>query len=219
MSVIKNLASGWTSGSPAANLRQARLDLLLTFLPPQAGLFRILDVGGQPEFWQALDLSRMPPHTITFYNLMPVPCTMSNAVSLIGDARDLSQFDNASFDLVFSNSVIEHVGGLREQRHMAKECARVAKNYFVQTPNRFFPMEPHFLIPCFQFLPVRIRAWCHSRWDLGWWKAAHSYHEALEEVESIRLMTEDELRHCFPDATIWREKWHCITKSFVAHNF
>jgi len=68
----------------------------------------------------------------------------------------LPAFADRSFDWVFSNAVIEHVGGIEEQRKFASEISRVARcGYFVTTPNKFFPIEPHTLLPLYQFLPER----------------------------------------------------------------
>ena len=60
-------------------------------------------------------------------------------------------FKDKSFDAVFSNSVIEHVGTFEDQKMMANEVIRVTNFYFIQTPNLYFPIEPHFLVPFFQF--------------------------------------------------------------------
>ncbi|MGH7860878.1 MAG: methyltransferase domain-containing protein [Candidatus Dormibacteraceae bacterium] len=81
--------------------------------------------------------------------------------SVIGDARDLAQFQAQAFDVAFSNSVIEHVGGADDQRRMASEAMRVASHYFVQTPKHYFPIEPHFLVPGFQFMPSGLKAMRH----------------------------------------------------------
>lgn len=87
-----------------------------------------------------------------------IPPEYDNISSVSGDATDLREYEDKSFNLVFSNSVIEHVGDFTAQRKMAKEMMRVGKHCYLQTPNRYFPLEPHFLFPCFQFLPIRLRA-------------------------------------------------------------
>jgi hypothetical protein len=69
-----------------------------------------------------------------------------------GDARSL-ELPDQSFDIVFSNSVIEHVGTWEDQHAFARETARVGKRYWIQTPNKHFPIEPHMNFPYFQFLP------------------------------------------------------------------
>jgi SAM-dependent methyltransferase len=63
-----------------------------------------------------------------------------NARYVQGNALELP-FEDASFDVVFSNAVIEHVGGEDEQRRFVAEALRVAPRAFITTPNRWFPIE------------------------------------------------------------------------------
>jgi Methyltransferase domain len=73
------------------------------------------------------------------------------------DGRELP-FDDGTFDLGFSNAVVEHVGGGREgQRRFVHELCRVARRVFVTTPNRFFPLEVHTLVPFAHWLPPDLR--------------------------------------------------------------
>jgi SAM-dependent methyltransferase len=214
--MLADAANGWKTGSKAQRMRQARLKLLWDLVRDVKGPVRLLDVGGLHHFWLAMDRSQFPDLHITFVNMWEYKPDLPNAVAIIGDARDLP-FADREFDVVFSNSVIEHVGGLREQVRMAKECVRVGKRYYVQTPNWAFPIEPHFLFPGWQYLPLPVRARLHSWRQWGWWKKAPSYHQALEEVESIRLITRSEMGYLFPDATIWTERFMGLPKSFVAY--
>lgn len=74
-----------------------------------------------------------------------------------GDARELP-FQDKSMDVVFSSAVIEHIGTLADQRQMLSECYRVAKQgVFITTPNRWYPVEFHTLIPFLHWLPK----WIH----------------------------------------------------------
>jgi len=130
----------------------------------------------------------------------------------------MPQFTDGQFDLVISNSVIEHVGNFREQRRFAEEIQRVGPRYFVQTPNRRFPLEPHFLLPLFQYFPLTVRAFLHQHFDLGWWKKAGTYLSALEEVESIRLLSGRELKTLFPIAKVYKERFALFTKSYVLYS-
>lgn len=104
---------------------------------------RVLDVGGTPETWDTLAVR--PPVT-----LLNTPRTKPELASaswwVVGDGRALP-FRDCAFDVVFSNSVIEHVGDDGSQRRFAGEVARVGRAYWVQTPNRWFPMEQHLLTP------------------------------------------------------------------------
>jgi SAM-dependent methyltransferase len=73
------------------------------------------------------------------------------------DGRDLP-FGDGEFDLGFSNAVVEHVAGGREgQQRFVHELCRVAGRVFVTTPNRFFPLEVHTLLPLVHWLPAGAR--------------------------------------------------------------
>lgn len=63
-------------------------------------------------------------------------------------------FDDCSFDVVHSSAVIEHVGSYENQIKFTRECARVArKAIFLTTPNRWFPVEFHTVLPLLHWLP------------------------------------------------------------------
>src|SRR5262249_32902876 len=130
---------------------------------------RILDVGGLPRFWEGTQIDSQ----ITISNLEPLDdyemsFLTSNQTFALADATKLP-WDDSSFDIVFSNSVIEHLGTAEKQQAFASECARVGKSYWVQTPAREFPVEPHFLAPCIHWFQKptqrRLVRWC-SVW--GW---------------------------------------------------
>jgi len=66
-------------------------------------------------------------------------------------------FADGQFDLAFSNAVIEHVGTRENQAAFIRECIRVSKKYiFITTPNRFYPIELHTVLPLFHWLPARV---------------------------------------------------------------
>ena len=62
-------------------------------------------------------------------------------------------FEDAEFDIVFSNAVIEHVGGRERQRQLVSEAVRVGRRVFITTPNRRFPVEVHTRLPLVHWLP------------------------------------------------------------------
>lgn len=99
---------------------------------------------------------------------------------------------------------------------MAAEVQRVGRRYFVQTPNRRFPIEPHFLMPLFQWWPESLRAKTLTHMPLGWLPRAESYESALATVRSIRLLSGREVQSLFPKSRIYRERLFGLTKSFVA---
>lgn len=176
---------------------------------------RILDVGGTQVFWQTMQFHTEPGVHITILNQTPVKVTHQSFDSDTGDACDLSRFKDKSFDIVFSNSVIEHVGSFEDQKRMADEVRRVGRHYFIQTPNRYFPIEPHFVFPFFQFLPLTVRIGLVRRWPLGWHPRFTDDDEAREAVSSIRLLTLKEVKTLFPGARIYKERFCGLTKSFM----
>jgi SAM-dependent methyltransferase len=129
-----------------------------------------------------------------------------NVVVQFGDGTNLP-FADREFPVAFSNSVIEHVPADRREA-FAGEIRRVADRYFVQTPNRYFPIEPHYQLPLFQFLPERIQRALSARFTLGWEPKGH--------WPGIRLLSARDLKRLFPDAEIHRERVLGLTKSLMA---
>ncbi len=152
---------------------------------------------------------------ITLLNSNEQPVKLQGMVSQAGDARNMPQFGNKSFDIAFSNSVIEHVGSWQDQQMMAAEMLRIGKHVFLQTPNRYFPLEPHFLFPFFQFLPLGWRIFLVRHFSLGWYKRTPNREKAKEICRSIRLLTKKELQDLFPEAEIHTERFMGLPKSFI----
>ena len=127
----------------------------------------------------------------------------------------MPMFDNQSFDIVFSNSVIEHVGNFDRQRQMAKEIRRIGKRYWVQTPYKHFPIEPHFVFPFFQYLPYPLRIFAAQHWPFSF--AKRQKRDPRSDVNSIWLLNNLQMVALFEDAAIHREKLLGITKSLIAY--
>lgn len=215
---LKRFADNTNANSLAARFRRRRfvlfLDLLNALSKSLNRPLSILDVGGTETFWEVVGAASLP-HYITLLNLHALPTRHANVTSVAGDARQMDNFHDKQFDIVLSNSVIEHVGTFSDQLEMAKEVKRVASRYFLQTPSFFFPLEPHFLFPFFHWLPRRARIWLLVNFSLGWYKRAKDEQEASRAVDGIRLMRYSELRHLFPDADIIRERFLGFTKSYI----
>ena len=210
------LADNRNPGSLAARLRRRRGAQFRRLLEGVPRPVRLLDVGGTQRYWEVVEPGGLPGVEITLLNRDAPEVTRPGFRGLAGDARDLSGIADGAFDVVFSNSVIEHVGDLDDQRAMARELLRVGRRYFVQTPNRYFPLEPHFLFPGFQFLSVDARAQLLMRFRLGWYPRIPDPARAREVAASIRLLTEDEVRALFPGAEIHHERVAGLTKSLIA---
>jgi hypothetical protein len=200
----------------AYRARRKRLAHLLEVIDAAPKPLRILDVGGTDSFWKTMDLADREDLQFTVLNIFPAEQPDERFQWIVGDARDLSQFGDGSFDLVFSNSVIEHVGGFADQKRMADEIRRVGQRYFVQTPNRYFPIEPHFLFPGFQFLPERTKVFLLKRFQLGWFPKAKTDEEAVAFAREITLLTRREFASLFPDARMIDERVAGLVKSFMA---
>jgi hypothetical protein len=175
---------------------------------------RILDVGGGAD-WDWGDWAGTPPE-LTLLNLDVKPSRNGHVCYVQGDAREMSDFRDKEFDLVFSNSVIEHVGTFADQQRMAAEVRRVARAYWVQTPYRHFPIEPHMLFPFFQYLPTSWRRVIGLHWPLSFQKLRNK--DPLRDALGVRLLDHREMTHCFPDATIIRERFLGCTKSLIAYS-
>jgi SAM-dependent methyltransferase len=78
-------------------------------------------------------------------------------------------FRDREFDIVFSNAVIEHVGGRAAQAAFLREIARVARAFFVTTPNRWFPVEHHTAVPLLHYLPPRLHRAVLARTKFHYW--------------------------------------------------
>lgn len=179
---------------------------------------RILDVGGTQSYWENMDF--IPPKVhFTLFNLMEQEVTLPNFTSLHGDATDLAQFTDGEFDLVHSNSVIEHLFTWEAQERMAREVMRVGKRYYVQTPNLYFPIEPHWVFPLFQFLPVGLRIGITKRYYLDTIAPKERQRVAEDRVKEVRLLTEKEMKILFPGSRIYREMFLGLKKSITAYSF
>jgi hypothetical protein len=215
-SFIRSLADNSDSRSLATRMRRRRFELFLSLLQTLEGRVEILDIGGTQLFWDLMLGDDSHDIRVTLLNVDHQKVSSKRFISARGDARAMPEFSSASFDVVFSNSVIEHVGSYEDQRQMANEISRIGRRFFVQTPNKRFPLEPHFLFPWFQYLPLSARAWLVNRFDVGWYKRIPDVRAARAEVESIQLLTKKKFGNLFPGARIQEEKIAGLTKSFVA---
>jgi hypothetical protein len=206
-------------GTDSNRFRRARFRQFVELMEEAArgrDRLRIIDIGGSPGFWMAMeDLWRHLPVEITLVNIGAQPMDRPPFLLRGGDACDLSDHGDMSFDLVHSNSVIEHVGHWREMRRMAGEVRRLAPAYWLQTPNFWFPYEPHYKTLFIHWLPEAMRAKMVLRRPRGW-ISADSFDKAMTEVQDINLITARQIAELFPDAEIRRERVGPFTKSLIA---
>lgn len=206
--------------SLAYRFRQRRFALLQPVIEriiARKGHCRIADIGGTEYYWQiAGDFIARAAVEIHLINLEKAATIGGKFTTHAGDACRLAAFADDSFDLVHSNSVIEHVGDWRRMTAMADEVRRLAPAYFVQTPNFWFPYEPHFRAPFFHWLPEPVRARLLMRFNLGFGGRRATLDAAMQGLQSSNLIGEAQMAALFPDARIAREKVFCLTKSLMA---
>ncbi len=213
---LRTLADVHADDSLSNRMRTKRFAMFERLMAPLARPVRILDVGGTVAFWEHRGWADRDDCQITLLNLAGEESAHANIRSTVGSATDMHEHADKSFDVAFSNSVIEHLFTLENQRKMALEVRRVAKGYWVQTPNYWFPIEPHFHVPGWQWMPTGTRIALLRRFRCGWRGPCPDKAEATELVREVRLMKQSELRECFPDAHLYAERFKGLTKSWVA---
>jgi hypothetical protein len=197
--------------------RSRRFEMFDALTAPLPRPLRILDVGGTNGFWEQRGWAGREDVQITTVNLASESKRHANIESRVGDATDLSEHADGSYDVVFSNSVIEHLFTFEAQAAMAREVQRVARAYWVQTPNYWFPVEPHFLTPGWQYMPRDLRVAIIRRQTRGWRGPCPDLDSARRAVDEIRLLRRRELRRLFPDAVLHAERFGGLVKSWVAY--
>lgn len=180
---------------------------------PSLPEMRVLDLGGRPAFWRAVS-SR--PAAVTTVNLEPAEADEPWLDHVVGDACEFRVVGSLRYDLVVSNSVLEHVGGHEQRRRLAEVVHESAPAHWVQTPYRYFPLEPHWLAPGWQFLPPAGRAAVLSHWPLCHGGRPRDRTSALRIVLTTELIGRAEMRLLFPGSEIWCERVAGLAKSIVA---
>jgi hypothetical protein len=174
-------------------------------LPARA---RVIDLGGTEENWRLIDHD----FHLTLVNIPGFNPPSSDPLrisSLEGDACDLKNlFDDNSFDFVFSNSVIEHVGDESRQAQFAGEARRLAPAYWIQTPSTLSVMEPHTGIPFYWSLPRPVREKILSSWS-------PHFPVWVEMLRETRVLSRSRMRELFPDGQIYIERVLGIEKSYT----
>lgn len=216
MPSLRKLADVHADDSLSNRMRMKRFAMFERLLAPLPRPVRILDVGGTVAFWEHRGWAERDDCEITLLNLKAEDSPHEHIRSTVGSATEMPEHADGAFDVVFSNSVIEHLFTLENQRKMASEVRRVGRGYWVQTPNYYFPIEPHFHVPGWQWMPQAARIALLRRFRCGWRGPCPDRAEAAELVREVRLMSRREMRECFPDAHLHAERFKGLTKSFVA---
>lgn len=189
--------------------RRRRMRLMVQSLGLTPGT-RVLDLGGQPGTW---DHEFVPPLDITILNLPGIAEQRAGfrahrLAYVEGDACNALQFQDKEFNVVFSNSVIEHVGGPERRARFAREIQRLGRSFWVQTPSIWFPVEAHTGMPFWWLYPQSVRALILRRWQekLPNW---------TDMVRGTTIVRKSELKRLFPNARIMVERVLGVPKSYI----
>jgi hypothetical protein len=186
-------------------MRGRRMQAFVERMKIKPGL-TVLDLGGQPDIWAPVG-ERLD---ITILNLPGVAhkdVHSHHAVRYVdGDACNVVGLPQ--FDIVFSNSVIEHVGDASKRSAFAREVRRLGRAYWVQTPSPWFPLEPHTGMPFWWAYPNWLRQFFLARWR-------KRYFAWADDMAATTFLTRRELRSLFPEATIKVERFLGIPKSYI----
>lgn len=213
---LQQLADDGHAKSISHRLRERRFRLFDQLVGALPRPIRILDIGGTTKYWQQREWAGRDDVTITLVNLEAEEQRYANIIPTAGDATDLRDHADGSYDVAYSNSVIEHLTDLESQARMAQEVQRVAGAYWVQTPNFWFPIEPHFLVPAWHWLSEDARVAILRRRGVGWAGRCEDAEFARQIVREHRLMRRGELQQLFPDAQIVGERFGGLVKSWTA---
>ena len=185
----------------------------------------VIDLGGGKGEHIAKVLPGYQNITIADFNEMHLAMARENfgyKTMRLDGSQDLP-FGDKAFDVVYCNSVIEHVTGPKDemvemtdtkrfadiskahQKKFASEIRRIGKGYFVQTPYKWFPVESHTITPSLvQLLPRKAQLQCYKMVP------------KKRTTPDFYLLTKKDMRELFPDADFVYEKSFGMLKSIIA---
>jgi hypothetical protein len=211
--------------SLGSRLRAKRIKPLLQLISDahaRHNQVRLLDVGGRKTYWNILPPGFLRNHNVSI-TVLNVPGELQEYDDdifshVVGDACDLRQYSDGHFHIAHSNSVIEHVGGWQNVKRFAGECRRVASGLFVQTPYFWFPVEPHYIFPLFNWFPRPMQERMVQHFALGYGgRKAPDLDTAIDWIDAApRLLDLRAYELLFPDCRIVKERFFLLTKSLIA---
>jgi hypothetical protein len=211
--------------SLGSRLRAKRIGPLLQLIRDahaRYGNVRLLDVGGRKTYWNIAPEGFLQRHQVqvTLLNIASDTDDVDDRIftQVTGDACSMTGFADRSFHICHSNSVIEHVGGWQYARRFASECRRIASGLFVQSPYFWFPIEPHYVFPMFNWFPRPVQERL-----VQWLALGHSGQKAPDAETAMawiddapRLLDRRAYRLLFPDCEILTERFMFLPKSLIA---
>ena len=175
---------------------------------------RVIDLGGIARVWEQAPVA---PRQVTVVNAFEQTPSVEWIDWMVADACDMPALPHGQrWDLVYCNSVIEHVGGHWRRAALANSVCALADHHWVQTPYRYFPIEPHWLFPGFQLLPLWARAQLTVRWPFGAYRTLAELNQAVRWSLATELLSKTEMKHYFPRSEVVVERVGPLVKSLIA---
>lgn len=181
-------------------------------------LIKIADIGGSYRYWLVFPFEEFESvnFEITLINLEESkffePFNVKNAtfISKLGNGCNLDVIEDKAYHLSHSNSVIEHVGNWQNIKKFRNEQLRIGKYHFIQTPNYWFPIEPHYFLPLVHLFPRPI---CTKLLMIFKKK---NFDTATSNFEDNRMLSKKEFKYLFPNSNHITERFYFLPKSFIA---
>jgi ubiquinone/menaquinone biosynthesis C-methylase UbiE len=199
------------------HFRPKRKRAFVSLFPEVAAGSPVLDVGGTANWWKEDFPKDVNISIVNIDDDHRQEVTENGFTFYKADGRKLP-FADKEFYLTFSNSVIEHVGDLEDQKRFASEAMRCGQKLYLQTPSKWFPIEPHLITAFLHWLPFKVARRLLRHFSIWGLVAKPSQQQIDEFLRTTRLLTRREIKEIFPDAQIREEKFLGLTKSFIVIN-
>ncbi len=201
--------------------RKRKLELFYQFMRPTAET-KVLDIGaeinreGEGGLLKFADSypwkDNLTALNISAKHIESIKQRYPEIKAVTGNACNLP-WPEKCFDIVYSNAVIEHLGDFNKQKQMAFEIMRVAKRWFVTTPNRWYPFEFHLRLPFVTWLPGHGYLWAGRFIRYDHLRKRYAFRAKRSD---LRLMTAKELAQCFPGSKIIKHRVTFMAETLIA---
>jgi hypothetical protein len=213
----------------AATRRRTRERRARLFFERIAWLARpahVIDLGGAADFWRTWGLGEGDGLIVTLVNNHEsdtdhvsgeLPFFMQE---ISADAAELDARALGRHDLVFSNSMLEHLPDAEGRARLCRNIEASGRPYFIQVPNKYSPIDPHFphpLVPFFGAYPQPLKALLMTASGLGAGKRSGSYADAVKRLRHYNPLCASDLKRLFPSGTLLKEQTFGLTLSLVIH--
>ena len=190
--------------------REQKHRLFLRLLRPTPEM-RILNIGasgtgiGLPEQLESFyeHRSQIIGGGISYADVQDYRDSFPGVQAVVFDGCALP-FADKSFDIVYSNAVLEHLPDYEMVRRFAAEVQRVGNGWFITTPNFWYPFDPHYHLPFVQLLPEAAQRNLVKR--LG-----------KTPYEHLHLLTAKQLRRLFPAGKVVSSRVTFYPETLIAY--